>query len=147
MWFVVCPPPQIENSGCAYVFMCIHVIYMRSCFYLHLFRHLTYCIIEKNSTKNELILKGHSSQKFFARFSLKKFNKSVNSLHQIWAFYDLPLLRYNRLDFSLYRFLSIKILPRLPIGNKILKSYGMFLIFNKCFAVELLSKQSKDSEL
>ena len=63
--------PQIKNPGCAYVFMCVHVIYMRSYFYLHLFRHLTYCIIEKNCIKNELILKGIQVENFLLDFRSK----------------------------------------------------------------------------
>ena len=45
------------------------------------------------------------------------------------------------------KFSPLEIFPRLPIRNKILKSYRMLLILNKCFALELLSKQSHGPKL
>ena len=54
-----------------------------------------------------------------------------DQFRQIWGFYDLPFLRYNRLDFPLERLFSLEILLGLAIRNKILKIDCMFLILHK----------------
>ena len=62
------------------------------------------CFRNSSETKKMTIsvrkLKGHSGRKFFSSiFSQKFFDRSEDQLHQVLAFYNLPFLRHNRLDF------------------------------------------------
>ena len=50
-------------------------------------------------TAELLIKRSFRSEKFLHDLFLKNFDRSEDQFHKIWAFYDLPLLRYNRLDF------------------------------------------------
>ena len=47
--------------------------------------------------------KAFRSEIFLPGFISKIFDKFNDVLHQIWAFYDFPFPRYNKLDFSLER--------------------------------------------
>ena len=63
-----------------------------------------------------------------------RFEPKKGGLHQNWIGHVMC-------------FFSLEILPRFPNTYIISKSYYMFVVLNQCFAAELLSKQSKGSEL
>ena len=84
---------------------------------------------------------------FLLSFLLSNFDRFEDWLRQTWAFYDLSFPRCNSLDFPLEKLFLLEILPGLPVRNKISKRSCMFFILNRCFAAELLLRQSKGSEL
>ena len=93
-------------------------------------------------------LKRLSSRNFFARFPLK--NKLIDLKTSLTKFELSTTFSYrykNSLHFPLKSLFCREILPGLPIKNKISKSYCRFLILDKCFTAELLSMDSKESEL
>ena len=91
------------------------------------------------SQLSSISVKGYSCRKFFCAICYQnnltdlKINFTKFELSTTFRSYDTTdyIFPYNGCS-------PLKILPGLPIRNKILKSYRRFLILNNCFAAELL---------
>ena len=78
---------------------------------------------------------------FLLDFFSKNFDRQ-DRLYQIWAFYDFPFLRYNRLDFPLKRLFPLRHFVRVANKKQNFKNWQHVLDFQKIFCGRGIVKQS-----
>ena len=90
--------------------------------------------------------KGIQVGKFFLLdFFSKNFDRQ-DRLYQTWASYDLPFLRYNRLDFPLKRLFPLRHFVRVANKKQNFKNWQHVLDFQKIFCGRGIAKQSTGLE-
>ena len=78
---------------------------------------------ESAGSKMPFVKKAFRSKIFLLDFFSKIFHESEDQLQQIWAFYDLSFLQYNKLNFRVEGFFPLKILPRFSIKKQYFKNW------------------------
>ena len=101
---------------CFWLFLLLYFIFTQflCCFAAFFIKNQVFFRCEDEQVPEKMVcfiligLKGHSGRKFFFTVFSQKILTSEDYLHQIWAFYDFPFPRYNRLDFSLERLFLLR---------------------------------------